>query len=74
MTESRIPREMDYERKIHIYIDISNILCGAIAETNFAKTRLNIPGLIDIVRKRREVVRKVSDKAIQYKAKLFMSN
>ena len=67
MSEPRTLRDgdRDYDRKIHIYIDISNILCGAIGITNYAKTRLNIPGLIDVVRKRREVVRKVFSMPIQ---------
>lgn len=67
MTESRTSRD---DRKVHIYIDISNILCGAIGITSIQKTKLNIPCLIDVVSKRREVVRKVFDPAIQYKTNL----
>ena len=67
MTESRTSRD---DRKVHIYIDISNITCGAIGVTNIHNTKLNIPCLIDVVSKRREVVRKVFDPVIQFKMKL----
>ena len=50
----------DAVRKIHIFVDISNITCGAIEITNSSRTKLNVPGLVETVRMQREVARKVS--------------
>lgn len=51
---------IDTDRKIHIFVDISNITCGAIEITNSSNTRLNVPALVEIVSNQREVSRKVS--------------
>lgn len=51
---------IDIARKIHIFVDISNITCGAIEITNSSKTKLNVPGLVEIVSNQREIARKVS--------------
>lgn len=46
-------------RKVHIFIDISNILIGAKELTETATLRLNVQVLLDIVTDEREVARKV---------------
>ena len=48
------------ERKIHLFVDISNILIGSRAMNDLPGLRLNIPALVEAVSRQREIVRKVS--------------
>lgn len=50
---------MSSERKIHVFIDISNIVCGARDIKKSSKIELDVPALFHLVKGDREVARKV---------------